>query len=44
MKKQLLKEKYNGKYITLEDDILLKSLEENSKEFVKRYLNKKFYT
>jgi len=39
-----LKEKYNGKYITLEDDILFKSIEENSKEFVKRYLNKKFYT
>jgi len=44
VKKQLLKEKYNGKYITLEDDILLKSLEENSKEFVKRYLEKSFYT
>ena len=36
-----LKEKYNGEYITLEDDILLKSLEENPKEFVKRYLDKK---
>jgi predicted AAA+ superfamily ATPase len=37
-----LKEKYNGEYITLEDDVLLKSLEENPKEFVKRYLDKKF--
>jgi predicted AAA+ superfamily ATPase len=36
-----LKEKYDGEYITLEDDILLKSLEENPKEFVKRYLDKK---
>ena len=36
-----LKEKYNGEYITLEDDVLLKSLEENPKEFVKRYLDKK---
>jgi predicted AAA+ superfamily ATPase len=36
-----LKEKYNGEYITLEDDVLLKSLDENPKEFVKRYLDKK---
>lgn len=37
-----LKEKYNGEYIILEDDVLLKSFEESPKEFVKRYLDKKF--
>jgi len=37
---QHLKEKYNGNYVTLEDEALLRTFEENPKEFVKRYSNK----
>jgi len=34
-----LKEKLDGIYVTLEDESLLKTFEENPKEFAKRYIN-----
>ena len=36
-----LKEKLGGNYITLEDEAILRSFEENPKEFIKRYIEKK---
>jgi len=37
-----LKEKTGGNYVTLEDESQLKTFEENPKEFVKRYIDKKY--
>lgn len=36
-----LKEKFGGDYVTLEDDAVLKTFEENPKQFVKRYVGGK---
>lgn len=37
-----LKEKFNGNYVTLEDDEMFASFEKNPKEFAKRFLDRKF--
>lgn len=37
-----LKEKYGGEYLTFEDEDLLKSFEESPKQFIERFIDKKY--